>query len=130
MDKRVLSDLIGHTIEHKKLGPCEVLEVTSNEECKFVGKVLATGEVKKLIFSDQFFNNVDEYLTADVVVAKKATTQRVHKKVDLDKYRNHPLVKKIDQQEAGFRARQLYEDEPEIEVEDEEDTVEQEEMLI
>lgn len=111
MEKRDLSNLVGQVIEHKKLGPCEVLEIVSKDEGKFIGRVVATEEVKKLIFSSQFFNNVDEYLTVNVKVAKKVEPSRVHKKVDLDKYRNHPLVKKIDQQEAGYRARQLYEEE-------------------
>lgn len=119
MEKRDLSNLLGQEIEHKKLGLCEVLEVVNIDEGKFVGKVVATGEVKKLIFSNQFFNNVDDYLTVNVKVAKKVEPSPVHKKVDLDKYRNHPLVKKIDQQESGYRARQLYEDDSLI-IEDDE----------
>jgi len=124
VEKRDLTNLLGQEIDHKKLGLCEVLEITNKDEGKFVGRVTSTGEVKKFVFSNQFFNNVEEYMTVNVKVAKKVEPSRVHKKVDLDKYRNHPLVKKIDQQEAGYRPRQLYQDDTLLikdDVEDEEE---------
>lgn len=121
MEKRDIINLVGQVIDHKKLGLCEVLEIANKDEGKFVGKVIATGEIKKFVFSDQFFNNVEDYQTVNVKVAKKVEPSRVHKKVDMDKYRNHPLVKKIDQLESGYRARQLYEEENLLIVEDPED---------
>jgi len=111
MAKKGLNELIGVVLEHKTLGPCEVVEVHNAAEGKFTGKVVATGEMKRLVFASQFFLNVDEYDTVEVKVQKKNNQQRVHKKVDLDKYRNHPLVKQIDKQEAGYRPRSLYDEE-------------------
>lgn len=110
MIKRGLHDLLGKTIEHRKFGLCQVLEVVQPEEGKFIGKIIDTNDIKKFVFSTQFFLNIDDFETVHVKVAKKATPSRVHKKVDLDKYRNHPLVKKIDQQEGGYRTRHLYDE--------------------
>ncbi|QMS85416.1 hypothetical protein [Candidatus Xianfuyuplasma coldseepsis] len=120
MIKRGLYDLLGKTIEHKKFGLCEVLEVVQPDEGKFIGKIVDTNETKKFVFSTQFFNNINDFETVNVKVAKKATPSRVHKKVDLDKYRNHPLVKKIDQQEGGYRTRHLYEEPETDQVDDNE----------
>lgn len=129
MDKRSLQYLVGQVVDHKKLGPCEVLEVISEEEGKILCKVAGTGETKRLIFSSQFFDNVDDFVTVNVSVQKKAAAQKVHKKVDLDKYRNHPLVKKIDQQEGGYRARTLYDDDETL-ITPEAAETEEEEILI
>ena len=90
---------MGQVVLHKTLGPFEVLEVVDNLQGKIVGKVQSTGETKKLIFTTQFFPDAEEYETAQITVQKKALPKRVHKQVDMAKYRNHPLVKKIDEME-------------------------------
>ena len=111
MQKRGLTELIGATITHKTLGVCEIIEVVSIEDGKFIGKIQSTGEVKKLIFSNQFFTDVDDFETVNVSVQKKPGTKRIRRKVDLDKYRNHPLVKEIEKQENKSKSKdEDYED--------------------
>lgn len=94
-----IKDLFGLEVEHKSLGLIEVVEITDEECGKFVGRLKLTGEVKKFILSTRFFNNVQEYQTKEIKIAKKIDKTRVYKKVDLDKYRKHPLVKEIEAKE-------------------------------
>jgi hypothetical protein len=99
---KTISDLLGKEVEHKSLGFIEVVEVTDESEGKFVGRLRLTGEIKKFILSQKFFNNVDEYHTKEIKVPKKPE-KRMYKKVDLKKYREHPLVKEIDAKESKRR---------------------------
>lgn len=108
MNKRPLSDAIGQTVTHKRLGPCLVHTIVAEQEGKIKAKVLATQEDKVLIFSKQFFEGIDDFATVDVSVKPKRPAKKVHKEVDLSKYRNHPLVKEIDAKEKGYRPRELY----------------------
>lgn len=94
-----INDLFGSEVEHKSLGLIEVVEVTDEEYGKFVGRLKLTGEVKKFILNTRFFNNVEEYQTKEIKISKKIDKTRVYKKVDLDKYRKHPLVKEIEAKE-------------------------------
>ena len=94
-----IQDLFGSQIEHKTLGLVEVIEITDETQGKFVGRLVLTGEVKKFILNTRFFNGVENYQTKEIKIAKKIDKTRVYKKVDLDKYRKHPLVKEIDAKE-------------------------------
>lgn len=95
---KTIKELLGKEVEHKSLGLIEVIEVTDDLEGKFVGRLKLTGEVKKFILSQRFFNNVDDFQTKEIKVTKKHT-KRTYKKVDLNKYRKHPLVKEIEAKE-------------------------------
>ena len=100
MDRTSLVNLKGTIIEHKVFGPCEIVDITSPDEGKFLGKVIKTNESKKFIFSNQFFRNIEEFETVEVEVKRTISRKRPKRKVDLSKYRNHPLVKEIDGKEA------------------------------
>ncbi len=93
-----IKELLNQKVEHKSLGLVEVVEIIDGEEGKFIGR-LQTGEVKKFILNPRFFNNVQDYQTKEIKVVKKIDKTRKYKKVDLDKYRKHPLVKEIDDKE-------------------------------
>jgi len=108
MTKRPLSEAIGQTVTHKRLGPCIVDMIVAEQEGKVRVKVLDSNEDKVLIFSSQFFEGVDEFETVDVAVKSKRPQKKVHREVDLSKYRNHPLVKEIDAKEKGYNPRELY----------------------
>lgn len=94
-----INDLLGKEVEHKSLGKVEVVEITDEEKGKFVGRLQMTGEVKKFILNQRFFYHIEEYQTADVKITKTLDKTRTYKKVDLNKYREHPLVKEIDAKE-------------------------------
>ena len=113
MKKNTIDNLIGCIVNHKKLGQCEVIEVTNSVEGKFVAKVLKTNEVKKFIFSTTFFDNIDDYESVYVAPIVKKEKRVIYKEVNYEKNRNHPLVKEIDRREAGLRLRQLEQEESE-----------------
>lgn len=98
-----INDLLNCEVEHKSLGIVEVMEIVDAETGKFVGRLKLTGEVKKFILSTRFFNHVEDYHIKEVKVNKKVT-KRTYKKVDLNKYRSHPLVKEIDAKENKKKA--------------------------
>jgi len=108
MTKRPLVEAIGQTVTHKRLGPCLVHTIVAEPEGKVRVKVIASNEDKVVIFSPQFFEGVEEFQTVDVAVKPKRPQKKVHKEVDLSKYRNHPLVKEIDAKEKGYHPRELY----------------------
>ena len=109
--RKGLKDLVGHTIEHKVFGNCEVLEIINEKEGKFIGKVERDNAVKKLVFSAQYFVGLDEFKTVKIEVKKPVEQKREYKKVDLSKYRNHPLVKEIDRKEAKIKKLLTLDDE-------------------
>jgi hypothetical protein len=95
-----IKDLYGLEIEHRSLGLIEVVEITDEDQGKFVGRLKLSGEIKKFILNSRFFNNVEDYQTKEIKINKKIDKTRKYKKVDLDKYRKHPLVKEIDSKES------------------------------
>lgn len=97
---KTIVDLLGKEVEHKSLGLIEVVEVTDEDEGKFVGRLKLTGEVKKFIINQRFFNNVEDIHTKEIKVGKKHQKRSTYRKVDLNKYRQHPLVKEIDAKES------------------------------
>lgn len=100
--KKALNDLMGEIVKHKKFGRCEVIKVISGDEGKIMCKILESGDIKTLVFSKQFFNNVSDYETKNIEL--KAIKKQKHKEIDYKKYRNHPLVKEIDRKEFGYKA--------------------------
>jgi len=105
MKAKTFNDFIGGVLSHKVYGDVVVLEVTSPTEGKFIGKIMSTNEIKKFIFSKNYFKCSKEKITwYDVPVKTPYKAQR-KKEVDYNKIRNHPLVKKIDQIEAGYRPK-------------------------
>lgn len=102
MKKKQLDDLVGKTINHKKFGLCKVDKVIDFETKKVACVLESTNEVKSFIFSSQFFEGVDEYITAKVApkVVKKAI---VYKQPDYQKHRSHALVKEIDRKEMRIQ---------------------------
>jgi|GEM_PF-1294237 hypothetical protein len=108
--KRPLHEAVGMTVHHKRLGPCYIREVVNKEEGKVKTIILNNNEEKVLIFSPQFFDGIDDFETVEVKVRIQKPKKKVHKRVDLSKYRNHPLVKEIEAKEKGYKPRDLYED--------------------
>jgi hypothetical protein len=100
MQRTSVNELLGATIRHKVFGPCEIVDITNADEGKFVGKVKETNELKKFIFSKQFFVDIDNYDTVEFVVKSNARRTRAYRKADLSKYRNHPLVKELEKKET------------------------------
>jgi hypothetical protein len=108
--KKPLKEAVGKTFNHKRLGKCLIDSVVNEVEGKIKIIVTETKEEKILIFAPQFFDGIDEYQTVNVSVKPKKVQKKVHRPVNLDKYRNHPLVKEIDAKEKGYKPRDLYED--------------------
>lgn len=108
MQKRPVSEAIGQTVAHKRLGPCLVHSIVAEQEGKVKVKVLDSNEEKVLIFSPQFFEDIEDYDTVQVAIKPKRPKKRVHREVDMKKYRNHPLVKEIEAKEKGYKPRELY----------------------
>jgi hypothetical protein len=100
--KKVLNNLVGEIVKHKKFGRCEVIKVINGDEGKIMCKILESGDTKTLVFSKQFFNTVSDYKTKNVEL--KPIKKQIHKEVNYMKYRNHPLVKEIDRKEFGYKA--------------------------
>ena len=101
--KKSIVELVGSVMNHKKFGPCEIIEINDLEACKVTSRIVSTNEIKNLILSSQFFDGLQGYIPANVVLAKKPV-KVVHREVDYAKHRNHPLVKEIDRREAGLRS--------------------------
>lgn len=99
MQRTSVNNLKGTVINHKVFGPCEIIDITNAEEGKFVGKVQETNELKKFIFSTQFFLDIEDYDTVEYIVKSSRRNARAYKKADLSKYRNHPLVKEVENKE-------------------------------
>lgn len=111
--KKSLNNLVGHKIEHLIFGECEVVEVTNLIEGKFIGKVMKDNSTKKLIFSRNYFKNIEDYESIDLPVFVRKEKKQ-YKKHDYTKYRNHPLVKSIDwkaNQKRILVASEIVEDE-------------------
>ena len=102
MEKKNISSHWNQIVIHKKLGKIKVKEVISNDDGKFVGKVLSSNEEKKFIFSSQFFV-IDENDTSYEVKVNKMYKPQRKKERDYRKYRNHPLVKDIEYKENHIR---------------------------
>lgn len=117
--KKGLTELVGHVIEHNIFGECEVIEINDLAEGKFTGRVLKDNSTKKLIFSKNYFKNIDDYESVDVPVFVR-TEKRKFKEPDLSKHRNHPLVKSIDWKSSRERVKVLDHDVLEDEQDDEE----------
>jgi hypothetical protein len=120
--QRDLGELVGNVITHSKVGACEVLQVLDVNTAKASLRILDTNEVKTFVISPQFFTGVEDYKTNVSVKTPVKKTKHIHRKVDLDKYRNHPLVKQIDQQESK-RLRAMVEA-PVIDTDDDDDSEE------
>lgn len=103
MGKRDLIELQGTVITHNRVGACEVLEILHSQTGKAKVRIVDTNEVKTFVISTQFFSGIDDFNTPRVMKTPVKKTKHIHRKVDLDKYRNHPLVKQIDQQERKRR---------------------------
>lgn len=101
--KKRLNDLMGCTIEHKFFGSCKIVEINDVECGKITVEVLKDNVLKKVIFSSQYFNDLDDYNTIQVTVKKPKNPLRKYKEVDYRKHRNHPLVKEIERREMGYR---------------------------
>ncbi len=112
--KRPLHEAVGMTVNHKRLGPCYIEEVVNEEEGKVKTIILNNNEEKVLIFSPQFFDGIDDFKTVEIKLPVQKPKKKVHKRVDLRKYRNHPLVKEIEAKEKGYKPRDLYEDDSSI----------------
>ena len=104
MENRDITSLINQVIVHKKYGPCLVIEVVSANEGKFVARLEQTGEVKKFILNPNFFENVEGYVVKEIKAPKTNDRSRHYKKVDLDKYRKHPLIQEIDKREKKIKS--------------------------
>ena len=102
MKKRQLLDLVGSTLEHKKFGMVEVVGVEDEASGKISCKVLATNDIKKLIFTRSFFEVIDEFNDVPFQKQKTSNQKKFHKDIDYSKYRNHPLVKDIDKREGIY----------------------------
>lgn len=98
MEKEKLERLVGHHINHKKYGKVYVKEILSAKEEKIVGVIESTTDQKTFILSSNCFDNFEDIKFKKKFQEKK---HRVHikKERDLSKYRNHPLLLKIDAQE-------------------------------
>jgi len=108
MGKKGISELLGQTIRHRKLGELEVIEICNEEECKFYGRIAETSEIKKFILSTQFFKGVSAFKTVEIKPQRSANQSNRHKKVNLNKYRNHPLVKEIDKNEKKKKSEESF----------------------
>lgn len=100
---KYISDLVGSTITHIKYGECQVIEVTDKDSFKFNAKVISSGEIKKFVFSTQFFSVEGDFASAKIKPAPKLNKDKKYKPVDYNKYRNHPWVKEIERRESGRR---------------------------
>jgi hypothetical protein len=127
VDKRPLSDAIGLTVTHKRLGPCRIDAIVAEPDYKVKVNILSSNEEKVVIFSPQFFEGIDDFEAVDVAVKPRRPKKKVHRLVDMNKYRNHPLVKEIEAKEKGYSPRELYstdieepDDDPILDVEDDE----------
>lgn len=101
--KKELNNLVGEIVSHKKFGKCEVIKVINGEEGKIMCKIIESNEIKTLVFSKQFFNNVSDYETINIEL--KPIKKQKHKEINYMKYRNHPLVKEIDRKEFGYKVQ-------------------------
>lgn len=118
MQKEKLERLVGRIINHKKYGNVYVKEVVSAAEDKIIGVIESTNEQKTFILSSNYFDNLE-----DIKFKKKFQEKRprviIKKERDLSKYRNHPLLVKIDAQEKY--KKKLYSSGIDDEEEDESD---------
>lgn len=98
MQKEKVERLLGRSVNHKKYGGVFVKEIISAEEEKIVGVIESSGEEKIFLLSSNHFDNLDDIKFKKKFQEKKP---RVHikKERDMSKYRNHPLLRKIDAQE-------------------------------
>ena len=100
--KKNLYDLVGKEVKHRKYGKCQVVEVVDLKEFKISIKVFEDSAIKKVLFSSNYFEGIDDYESL-VLPEYVKKDKRVHKKPDINKYRRHPLVKSIDAKERGIR---------------------------
>lgn len=98
MQTEKVERLRGRILIHKKYGNVYVKEIVSAKEEKIIGIIENTEEEKMFILSSNYFNNLDDITFKKKFQEKKAKVQ-VKRERDLSKYRNHPLLRKIDAQE-------------------------------
>ena len=118
--KKSLQDLIGHKIEHVIFGDCEVIEVVNLEEGKFLGKIVNENVIKTLIFSKNYYKNIEDYESIELPIYRKRQ-KRVYRQVDSTKFRNHPFVKAIDWKIAKQRQQLIDQDIYEDDIGDDEE---------
>ena len=117
---KCLQELVGHKIEHVVFGDCEVVEVISLEEGKFLGKILNDNVMKTLIFSKNYYKNIDDFESVELPTYQRRQ-KREYKQVDPTKFRNHPFVKAIDWKIAKERQKIFDHDILEDEIDDDEE---------
>lgn len=120
VEKKNISYHLNQVVIHKKFGEVLVKEIISNEEGKFVGKILANEEEKKFVFSSQFFDMDFDETSYEVHVNKVYIPQR-KKERNYNKYRNHPFVKNIDYKESHILREAIMVDTNDDDDDDEED---------
>lgn len=98
MQKEKMERLVGRHINHKKYGNVYVKEIVSSEEEKIIGVIEDTNEQKTFILSSNYFDNLEDIKFTKKFQEKKPRVV-IKKERDLSKYRNHPLLVKIDAQE-------------------------------
>ncbi len=100
--QRNMYDLVGKELKHKKFGMCQVVDVIDLKEYKILIKILEDSTMKKVLFSSNYFEGIEDYesLVLQEYVKKE---KREYKKPDLGKYRRHSLVKAIDAKELRIR---------------------------
>jgi len=105
MQKEKAERLLGQYLTHKKYGNVFVKDIVSAKEEKIIGIIDNTGEEKTFILSSNYFEDFGEIKFTKKFQEKKVKVQ-VKRERDLSKYRNHPLLRKIDEQE--MRINKLY----------------------
>ena len=89
--KKSLHDLVGQRVEHIIFGECEIVEVTNIDEGKFIGKILKDNSTKKLIFSRNYYRDIEDYESIDLPVYVKKK-KRTYSEPDPSKYRRPHLI--------------------------------------
>ena len=102
MGKREIATLLNTMVEHKHFGQCKVIDIIDQVSGKIVIELAKSKEIKKVVFSKQYFYCIDDYKTVDHEIKNTISKKRVYKKTDVKKYRNHPLVQEINRKEDVY----------------------------